>query len=76
MYIYCDHFLSITTINHIPHLSINDLIDGTMILAQKVEDPNVIGQMQKAWQEFVKTGRLWSMLIGVFLGYVFRSFLP
>lgn len=76
MYDFCNNLLDIFSFNDLPHLSISDLIDNTMILAQKVNDPNVMGQIQKAWKEFIQTGRVWAMLIGVFLGYVFRSFLP
>jgi hypothetical protein len=56
-----------------------DLINKTMILAQDVgsfSDIDIIEDIRAAWQEFVETGRIWAMLIGIFLGYAFRSFLP
>ena len=43
------------------------------ILAQTVEDPDVLGQMQDAWNNFIETGQVWAMLIGVFFGYLFKS---
>lgn len=44
-----------------------------MIIAQYVRDPNVLGQMQSAWKNFVKSGQIWALLIGLFVGYTFRS---
>ena len=43
------------------------------ILAQTVEDPDVLGQMQDAWNNFIETGQVWALLIGVFFGYLFKS---
>ncbi len=49
---------------------VNDL----SFFAQMIEDPDVIGQMTEAWQNFVETGQIWAMLIGIVLGYIFASF--
>jgi hypothetical protein len=78
MYIFSSHLLDIFSFSHLPHLSISisDLIDSTTVIAQQIPKSDIIGDLQKSWQEFVKTGRLWAMLIGVFFGYSFRSFLP
>jgi hypothetical protein len=38
-----------------------------------VKDPDVLGQMQAAWNNFVKTGQVWAMLIGIIVGYMFKS---
>ncbi len=43
------------------------------ILAQTIEDPDVLGQMQDAWNNFIETGQVWALLIGVFFGYLFKS---
>jgi ABC-type enterochelin transport system permease subunit len=29
--------------------------------------------MQNAWNNFVKTGQIWALLIGIAIGYFFRS---
>ncbi|AUT03628.1 hypothetical protein CLI64_26270 [Nostoc sp. CENA543] len=50
------------------HLPVN-----LTVLAQNVTDPNVVGQMQKIWTYFVKSGQIWALLIGVCVGYVFRN---
>jgi len=34
---------------------------------------NVVGDMGKGWNNFVKTGQVWALIIGVTLGYLFRS---
>jgi hypothetical protein len=50
------------------------LHSSAAFLAQRVEDPNVLGKMQQSWQNFVKTGQIWALLIGLFIGYLFKSF--
>jgi hypothetical protein len=55
-------------------LSIYDLMSNSGILAQMVEDPDIIGQMSDAWKNFVESGQVWALLIGVFFGYTFASF--
>ena len=44
------------------------------VLAQAIEDPDVLGKMQDAWNNFIDSGQVWALLIGLFIGYVFRSF--
>jgi hypothetical protein len=51
------------------HLSVDWLV-----LAQQVSDQDVLGQMAKAWNNFIKTGQVWALLIGVVIGYIFRGF--
>lgn len=43
------------------------------ILAQMVEDPKILDQMQAAFNNFIETGQVWALLIGLALGYIFRS---
>ncbi len=43
------------------------------ILGQTINDPDVLGQMQQAWNNFVLTGQVWALLIGLVIGYVLRS---
>ena len=45
----------------------------TSVLAQHVNDPNVLGQMQHSWNHFVKTGQIWALLIGLIVGYMIRN---
>lgn len=50
------------------------LFDGGLVLAQYVEDPDVLGQIQDAWNTFIESGQVWALLIGLFVGYLFRTF--
>ncbi|AFY50586.1 hypothetical protein Nos7524_4858 [Nostoc sp. PCC 7524] len=50
------------------HLPLN-----AISIAQNVTDPNVVGQMQKTWNNFVQTGQIWALLIGLVIGYIFRN---
>lgn len=43
------------------------------MLAQNINDPDVIGQMQRAWNNFVTTGQIWALLIGIVIGYIFKN---
>jgi hypothetical protein len=47
-------------------------VDWT-VLAQQITDPNVLGQMQNAFNHFVKTGQVWALLIGLGIGYMIRN---
>jgi hypothetical protein len=44
------------------------------VLAQKIEDPDILGQIQDAWTNFIKSGQGWALLIGMFFGYTFKGF--
>jgi Na+/citrate or Na+/malate symporter len=48
-----------------------DLTANTPFLAQTVTDPDVVGQMARLWNNFVKSGQIWAFLIGVGVAYVF-----
>ncbi|MBD2289523.1 hypothetical protein H6F92_12250 [Microcystis wesenbergii FACHB-1317] len=38
------------------------------------QDVDIIGNVQKAFSNFVKTGQAWALLIGLIVGYMFRGF--
>lgn len=48
---------------------------GGKTLAQ-VTDPDVLGQMRKAFQHFIESGQVWALIIGFVFGYGFKSLLP
>ncbi len=48
----------------------------TNLLAQRIEDPDVLGQMQRAFTNFIESGQVWALGIGLFIGYSFKSMLP
>lgn len=43
------------------------------MLAQTVRDPNLIGQVQTAFNHFIQTGQVWALLIGLVIGYMIRN---
>jgi hypothetical protein len=45
-----------------------------IVLAQQVSDPDMMGQIKNAWDNFVETGQIWALIIGMVLGYLFRGF--
>ena len=63
--------LSIQTIFAVHH---NYLLPGSDLLAQAIEDPDILGQLQDAWYNFIDSGQVWALLIGTFFGYIFKGF--
>ena len=43
------------------------------VLAQNINDPDLLGQVEKAWNNFVETGQIWALLIGLVIGYLIRN---
>jgi hypothetical protein len=48
-----------------PHLNMD-------LLAQQFKQ-DVMGDLSKGWNNFVKSGQIWALIIGVVVGYLFRS---
>ncbi len=48
-------------------------VDG-LVLAQLKTNTDLFGNVGSAWNNFVKTGQLWALLIGIVIGYVFKGF--
>lgn len=44
-----------------------------VVIAQYVEDPDVLGQIRDGFQNFVDSGQMWAMILGFFLGYWFSG---
>jgi len=42
------------------------------LLAQQFQQ-DVMGDIMKGWNNFVKSGQIWALIIGVVVGYLFRS---
>jgi|GEM_PF-2341769 len=43
------------------------------LLAAQFETPDFMGQIQRFWSNFVQTGQVWAMLVGLVLGYIIRQ---
>ncbi|MEA5418166.1 hypothetical protein VB712_02950 [Spirulina sp. CCNP1310] len=48
-------------------------IDAPGLLAQAVSDPDILGQIQAGFQNFMQSGQVWAMVIGIVIGYGIRS---
>lgn len=53
--------------------ALNEAAQNSMFLAQHT-DADLVAEFQKSFKHFVDSGQVWAMLIGVIIGYVFRSF--
>ena len=43
------------------------------VTTTNIKDPDVLGNIQGSFNHFVQTGQVWALVIGVVLGYIFRS---
>lgn len=43
------------------------------LLAQTISDPDILGQIQAAFQNFIESGQVWAMALGIVLGFAIRS---
>jgi hypothetical protein len=44
------------------------------LLAQKIEDPQIMDQIQENFNYFIESGQVWALGVGFVLGYLFRNF--
>lgn len=42
-------------------------------LAQQVSETTLLDDVQKSWNNFVSTGQIWALLIGIVIGYTIRN---
>lgn len=63
-------------IDTLHHLSVSiDFSPLTNVLMTiNEQDVDIIGNVQKSFSNFVKTGQAWALLIGLVVGYMFRGF--
>ena len=73
----CALLIDYLPIEQMSHLVNEQLIPAITVLAegyQDIEDIDVIAQMQDAYNNFIQSGQVWALGIGVVLGYIFRAF--
>jgi len=51
-----------------------DLPTDHLVLAQQIRQTDLVGDVQKAFDNFVKTGQAWAFLIGLVFGYLIKTF--
>jgi hypothetical protein len=45
-----------------------------LLILDKPLQEDIFGDVQRAFDKFVKTGQVWAFLIGIVLGYLFKTF--
>lgn len=48
-------------------------IDVT-VFAQEFKQTDIVGDVSKSWNHFVRTGQVWAFLIGIAAGYMAKTF--
>ncbi|MFM7888137.1 MAG: hypothetical protein ACKPCM_15925 [Pseudanabaena sp.] len=63
--------LSVITPSSINVMDLHSFIHTDLIAQQFKQD--VMGDISKGWNGFVKSGQIWALMIGSVIGYLFRS---
>jgi hypothetical protein len=63
----------IDTLNHL-FVSIDFSPLTSVLMTITEQDVDIIGNFQKSFSNFIKTGQAWALLIGLVVGYMFRGF--
>ncbi|MEB3311124.1 MAG: hypothetical protein VKJ02_12905 [Snowella sp.] len=69
-----DHLLD----HHSFSLLSHQVLDWTTLLAQNISEIkkiDIIADFQKSFQNFIKSGQVWALGIGLVLGWVLKGFL-
>ncbi len=64
--------IDFASIFHFNIVDIHTHIDMDL-LAQQQFNQDVMGDFGKGWNNFVKSGQIWALIIGAIVGYMFRS---
>ena len=48
--------------------------DQALFFAQSIREVDILGDFADAWNNFIKTGQVWALIIGFVLGWAFRGF--
>ena len=73
----CAQLINYLPIEQMSHFVNEQLIPAITVLAEgyrDIEDIDVIAQMQDAYNNFIESGQVWALGIGVVIGYIFRAF--
>lgn len=63
-----------TFLPHRETVAFNSQYAVVTVIGKVDKDVDVIFQMQEAFNHFIQSGQVWALLIGIALGYIFRSF--
>ncbi len=56
-----------------PQLNSSESTMCCIIVPAQNFDQDILGDIVKGWNAFVSSGQIWALLIGIVLGYLFRS---
>lgn len=51
---------------------LNELGSSGLVFAQTFNE-DILGNIGKSWDNFIRTGQVWALIIGFVFGYIFRS---
>jgi hypothetical protein len=54
------------------NLDLHDITSSGLSIAQTYKD-NLFGNVEGAWNNFIRSGQVWALMIGFIIGYLFRS---
>lgn len=60
------------SMNHVQEQFSQLLLNSTLV-AQTITDPDLLGQFQSAFHNFIATGQVWALIIGLVVGYMLRG---
>lgn len=67
------YFPSTTYTNTSGSQLVGSLQINSTIVAQTISDSDLLGDFQRAYSNFIDSGQVWALLIGLVLGYMIRS---
>ncbi len=63
--------INFASIFHFNLVDVHTHIDMDLLAQQFKQD--VTGDFARGWDDFVKSGKIWALIIGIVVGYMFRS---
>ncbi|MBJ7900909.1 MAG: hypothetical protein GC158_13565 [Cyanobacteria bacterium RI_101] len=65
-------------LSHSAYESLQNLLDGAYLLGQnisKVQSIDIMADFQKAFKNFIESGQVWALGIGLVIGWVLHGFI-
>jgi hypothetical protein len=72
-----DHSL-LLALSHSAYDSLQNLLDGAYLLGQdasKIQSIDIMADFQKAFKNFIESGQVWALGIGLVIGWVLHGFI-
>ncbi|MEB3173999.1 MAG: hypothetical protein VKN60_02250 [Cyanobacteriota bacterium] len=65
-------------LSHSAYDSLHNLLDGAYLLGQdasKIQSIDIMADFQKAFKNFIESGQVWALGIGLVIGWVLHGFI-